>query len=172
MPQAALVYRKLRELRLAQLGDPNADIADEYVFQPDQMNRKYAYRKLTRQFGVILHEAGLKQTADNESRTLYSLRHTSLMYRIRYGGHIDSGQLANNARTSSEMLERFYLSRMESSHYTERLHAKKERKPKKAKSTFVTPANLEPVDLQGMFSKARERLPKELRDKPLKLGGD
>ena len=169
MPQAARVYKKMRALRLQVLGDPKANIDDEYIFQPEQMNRRYAYRKLTRQFEVILNEAGLKQTADDEVRTLYSLRHTSLMYRIKYGGEINPLILAKNARTSVEMLERFYLSRMESGQFTDNLHAKKDRQRKKGKATFVTAPDLEPVDLQSMFAKAAERLPKELRSKPLKL---
>lgn len=47
------------------------------------------------------------------------------MYRLRYGGPVDALILANNARTSVDMLERFYLSKLESSHVTDALHSKK-----------------------------------------------
>ena len=43
-------------------------------------------------------------------RTLYSLRHTAIMYRLLYGQGIDTLTLARNARTSVQMIERFYAS--------------------------------------------------------------
>ncbi len=133
MPRAAAVYKQLRALRLAQLGDASANIDDEYVFMPQHLNRDYAYRQITRQFNVLLKEADLRLNADNDVRTLYSLRHTSLMYRLKFGGEINPLILANNARTSVEMLERFYLSRIESSQFTAALHSSKQVKKPKAK---------------------------------------
>lgn len=135
MPRAATVYKRLRAMRLAELNDPNADIDDEYVFAPQHLNRDYAYRTLARQFDVLLEATGLRQNADGELRSMYSLRHTSIMYRLQYGARIDSLLLANNARTSVDMLERFYASHLESSHVTGQLHAKKEPARKKPKVT-------------------------------------
>ena len=43
-------------------------------------------------------------------RTLCSLRHTAIMYRLLYGQGIDTLTLARNARTSVQMIERFYAS--------------------------------------------------------------
>jgi hypothetical protein len=145
MPRAAICYKRLRAERLAQLGDPSKDIGDEYVFEPDQANRDYAYRKLTRQFDVILDAAGLRIGPDGEERTLYSLRHTSLMYRLKYGGEINPLMLANNARTSMDMLERFYLSRLESSHFTDDLHAPKAAKRQRRQKAIVTGPPIQPV---------------------------
>jgi hypothetical protein len=74
---------------------------------PDQENRTYAYTKLTRQFDVILDTAKLRVAADGSDRTLYSLRHTSLMHHLQQGGDVNPLIFAKNARTSVEMLERF-----------------------------------------------------------------
>jgi hypothetical protein len=56
------------------LGNANANIDDEFVFMPAQTNRMYAYRQLVRQFDVLLHTAKLRESADGDVRTLYSLR--------------------------------------------------------------------------------------------------
>lgn len=124
MPRAATFYKRLKAMRSAQL-PTGTSIDDEYVFMPSQLNRTYAYRQLVRQFDVLLENAKLRVSADGDVRTLYSLRHTSLMYRLKYGGQINPLILANNARTSVEMLERFYLAQLESSQFTADLHARK-----------------------------------------------
>jgi hypothetical protein len=140
MPRAAIFYRQLREHRLAQIGDAKADISDEYVFEAGQQNRDYAYQKITRQFDVILDTAGLRVSADGDDRTLCSLRHTSLMYRLRYGGDINPLVLAKNARTSVEMLQRFYLSKLEAAQFTADLHAQKaSKRQRRDRATFIAP---------------------------------
>ena len=170
MPRAAIFYGQLRANRLAQLGDPKADISDEYVFEPGQENRDYAYRKITRQFDVILDTAGLRVSPEGDSRTLYSLRHTSLMYRLRYGGQINPLVLAKNARTSVEMLERFYLSKLETAQFTEDLHAPKpSKRQRREKATFTAPP--QPADdLRTRLEQGRLR--KRVGDRRLKLVGD
>ena len=55
-----------------------------------------------------LKEAELKISAGGERRTLYSLRHTAIMFRLTKGDDIDLLTLARNCRTSVSMLERFY----------------------------------------------------------------
>lgn len=137
MPRAASFYKRLRASRLAALDDPKANIDDEYVFVPQHDNRTYAYRQLARQFDVLLEATSLRESANGEARTLYSLRHTSLMYRLRYGAQISPLILANNARTSVEMLERFYLAQLESTHVTADLHARKPAAPKKKTTVGV-----------------------------------
>ncbi len=52
--------------------------------------------------------AGIKKNQLDQNRTLYSLRHTSIMFRLLYGNSIDLLTLARNARTSVEMIEKFY----------------------------------------------------------------
>ena len=51
---------------------------------------------------------GLKSSAAGETRTLYSLRHSSIMFRLLFGRTVDTLTLARNARTSPEMIDRFY----------------------------------------------------------------
>ena len=54
----------------------------------------------------------ISQGLNGEKRTIYSLRHTCIMYRLLYGEDIDVISLARNARTSEEMIDRFYASQL------------------------------------------------------------
>lgn len=64
------------------------------------------------QFRRILEAAGLRKGARGQNRTLYSLRHTAITFRLLYGQGIDLLTLAKNARTSVEMIEKFYASEL------------------------------------------------------------
>lgn len=90
----------------------NADLGfgkpDDYVFFPALKNRTYAFQTMRLQFNHVLNEAGLKKSPTGTPRTLYSLRHTAIMFRLLNGGNIDLLTLARNCRTSVDMLERFY----------------------------------------------------------------
>ncbi len=111
MPTAVDVYERLLERHKKQgYGKPN-----DYVFFPQYQNREYALQTIRRQFDFILKEAGLEEDARGRKRTLYSLRHTSLMFRLLKGDNVDVFVLARNALTSVDQLERFYLSHAESS---------------------------------------------------------
>jgi Phage integrase SAM-like domain len=141
MPRATKHYKALRDMRIKELSEngkqgAKIDISNEYLFMPQYQNRNYAYAKIARQFEVLLNVAGLKISPNDDVRTLYSLRHTSLMYRLKYGAEINPLKLANNARTSVEMLERFYLAQLESSEYTKDLHAKKQPRIRKKPSAI------------------------------------
>jgi hypothetical protein len=144
MPKAAYYYKQLRQLAMAALTEEDKragkTIDDQYVFMPQHENRAYAYQQIYRQFELLLQESKLKHSADGDVRTLYSLRHSSLMYRFMYGGVINTTMLAINARTSTAMLERFYLSKLESSDNTSALHARKEPRHKKKASAIMTTA--------------------------------
>ncbi|MGA0142967.1 MAG: hypothetical protein ACO3JD_10435, partial [Burkholderiaceae bacterium] len=83
---------------------------DDYVFLPQVANRKYALSVLGFQFEWLLNELGLRLDQNGRPRTLYSLRHTAIMLRLLYGKNIDLLTLARNARTSVDMLNRFYAS--------------------------------------------------------------
>ena len=61
-------------------------------------------------FSWILKDLEIKQGPHGVERTLYSLRHTAITFRLIYGGSIDLLTLARNARTSVEMIEKFYAS--------------------------------------------------------------
>ena len=57
-------------------------------------------------FNTILDELGLKFDRDGQRRTLYSLRHSYISFRLMEGA--DIYQLAKNCRTSVEMIEKHY----------------------------------------------------------------
>ena len=83
----------------------------DYVFLPKFKNRSTALEIMSRMFTHILKECDLKQDKFNKPRTLYSLRHTSIMSRI-LKGKVDYHVLAKNCRTSISMIERFYGSHL------------------------------------------------------------
>ncbi|MGD9670795.1 MAG: tyrosine-type recombinase/integrase [Hyphomicrobiaceae bacterium] len=59
-----------------------------------------------RQFNRILEELNLKFDRDGNRRTLYSLRHSYISFRLLEGA--DIYQIAKNCRTSVEMIEKHY----------------------------------------------------------------
>ena len=84
---------------------------EDYVFLPGETDRVYALAVLGFWFKWVMREAGVASVdALGRDRTLYCLRHTSIMFRLLYGQGIDMLTLARNARTSVQMIERFYAS--------------------------------------------------------------
>ena len=59
-----------------------------------------------KQFNRILQEQGLKFDRQGNRRTLYSLRHSYISFRLLEGA--DIYQIAKNCRTSVEMIEKHY----------------------------------------------------------------
>jgi integrase len=87
---------------------------DDYVFLPAESDRVYALAVLGFWFKWVMREAGVApEDAMGRLRTLYCLRHTSIMFRLLYGQGIDMLTLARNARTSVQMIERFYASALD-----------------------------------------------------------
>jgi len=107
MPQAVRAYQKLRQYHAEQNRSGQVSASD-YVFVPDYLSRDHALQLLQHQFEVILAVTGLRSDVNGEHRSLYSLRHSSIMYRLLYGDGINTLVLARNARTSVEMIDRFY----------------------------------------------------------------
>jgi integrase len=83
---------------------------DDYIFMPHLKNREHALAVLNFFFHWVLEKAGLSKGPLGQSRTLYCLRHTAITLRLLYGQGIDMLTLARNARTSVNMVERFYAS--------------------------------------------------------------
>ena len=81
---------------------------DDYIFQPEHQNREYALVQLRRQYEYLLEQTSLKKDVRGEPRTMYSLRHTAIMFRLLNSDGLDLLTLARNSRTSVEMIERFY----------------------------------------------------------------
>lgn len=86
----------------------------DFVFMPEYPNRTTAVNTYRRIFNHFLEEAKLKTDKDGNPRSPYSLRHYALQVRLRKSaGKVNIYWLAENAGTSVEQLERFYLKRME-----------------------------------------------------------
>ena len=107
MPDALDFYDKLRIL------NPEYK-PDDYLFFNNYPNRSTAIRNVNRQFNYILHLAKIKETSDGQNLTPYALRHYSLQTRlVKSKGKVNIFNLAKNAGTSVEQLERFYLKNLE-----------------------------------------------------------
>ncbi len=106
---AVFVYEKLLAKQKAEgFGRP-----DDYLFQPGLLDRRWLLVAYGWQFMYLQSLAGITANAANgQTRTIYSLRHTAMTFRLLYGGKIDLITLARNARTSVEMIERFYSSNL------------------------------------------------------------
>ncbi len=105
---ARLNYRKLKGYHAAQgLTGP-----DNYLFMPEQENRETALDALASQFTALLELSGLRRDEEGKPRTLYSLRHTAIVRSIKKGLPLE--MIAANARTSSDMIRRFYGSHVKS----------------------------------------------------------
>lgn len=103
---AVQVYEVLRSERRSR-----GEVApDDYLFFPELKNREHALAVLNFFFKWVLQEAGLETGPLGQKRTLYCLRHTAITLRLLYGQGIDMLTLARNARTSVNMIERFYAS--------------------------------------------------------------
>ena len=100
-------YKKLKDY------NSNLCTAEDYLFLPKMQNRSHANRTFQRMFNHVVEVEKLKFDLDGNARTTYSLRHYSLQTRLnKSGGKINIYDLARNAGTSVNQLERFYLKRM------------------------------------------------------------
>lgn len=105
---AVRIYEKLFEHML----NRNAASPDDFLFLPEIKDREAASYLITKHFRKILIDLNLRKGALGQNRSLYSLRHTAITFRLLYGKGIDLLTLAKNARTSVEMIERFYASEL------------------------------------------------------------
>jgi integrase len=123
---AVRVYEKiLGHARKKGYGRP-----DDFVFMPHEHNRCYALTVMGFWFKWLLGEARVAtQDAFHRSRTLYCLRHTSIMFRLLYGQGIDVLTLAKNARTSVQMIEKFYASSLSAEMNIDLLQSRRTRTP-------------------------------------------
>jgi integrase len=111
LQSAVVVYEKLKEFH-EKHGQANPT---DYLFFPQLKDRKFVLIYLGWQFKFVQEQACIEANASNgKNRTLYSLRHTSITFRLLYGRSIDLLTLARNARTSVEMIEKFYSSNLSS----------------------------------------------------------
>lgn len=108
-PAVHVYEAALAQAKAHGLGGP-----EDYVFLPQEKDRGYALAVLGFWFKWVMRESGVA-TEDTwgRPRTLYCLRHTAIMFRLLYGQGIDMLTLARNARTSVQMIERFYASALD-----------------------------------------------------------
>lgn len=98
MPEAIGAYRRI----LARRGrDPKA-----YIFLPEYRNRETAMAKMRAGYDALLKAAGLTFDGFGKRRCMYSLRHTSIT--LRLNEEVNVFDLATNAGTSVDQIERFY----------------------------------------------------------------
>ena len=121
LPPAVGIYeRLLSRQKLQGYGQP-----DDYVFFPEESNRRRMLDVVGWLFNWILKDLHIKQGPHGAMRSLYSLRHTAITFRLIFGGNIDLLALARNARTSVEMIEKFYASTLAPEMNIALLHGKR-----------------------------------------------
>jgi integrase len=119
---AVFVYEKV----LAYQASRGYGAPDDYVFFPEESNRRLVLDITGWAFNWILKNLGIKAGPHGADRTLYSLRHTAITFRLIYGGNIDLLTLARNARTSVEMIDKFYASTLTSEMNIALLHGRRQ----------------------------------------------
>lgn len=105
---AVRIYEKLFKY----MKDKGLASPDDYLFLPEIKDREAASYLITKDFRKVLLATNLRKGHLGQNKTLYSLRHTAITNRLLYGNGIDLLTLARNARTSVEMIERFYASQL------------------------------------------------------------
>jgi integrase len=121
LPAAVPLYERIKAMGLEKgFGQP-----EDPVFMPDEKDRTVALNFLGWLFNWILNDLGLKTGPHGAERSLYSLRHTAITFRLLYGGKVDLLTLAKNSRTSVEMIEKFYASTLSAEANIALLHAKR-----------------------------------------------
>jgi integrase len=132
MPEAISIFRLI-----VNRDGPNPD---SFLFKSQYLNRDTAQERIRDRFEALLKDTGLALNELGHKRTIYSLRHTALMFRLLHGDNVDLMMLARNAGTSVGQLDRFYLSHAHAAMKVENLHSMK---PRREVPTFEPP-NEEP----------------------------
>ena len=89
------------------------DDRNDFLFFNEIRDREsYVSDRVSRMFSLLCDHAGLVEDSYGQKHTMYSLRHSALCFQILKTGGTDLFGLAQNARTSTEMLEKFYLSHL------------------------------------------------------------
>ena len=121
LPAAVHIYEHLRDYFTKQKLAKD----DDYLFLPKIKDRQSAIFLLEKMFKRILEETNLRFGTHGQRRTLYSLRHSAITFRLLYGQGIDLLTLARNARTSLEMVDKFYASELRAEMNVGMLHSRR-----------------------------------------------
>ena len=79
---------------------------EEFLFLPEYENRRHAMSIMSRMFNELLHTLDMKYGKLGEERTLYSLRHTAIIFNLAH--FQDHFEVAKRADTSIKMIEDYY----------------------------------------------------------------
>lgn len=118
MPATVGIYKSL----IAQLKKEKLPCGlDDYVFYPQmRTNRTTMMEVVSRLFKRIVSESNIEEKT-GKAITLYSLRHTAIMFRLIIG-KVDTLALSRNARTSQNMIDKFYASHLTTDQVRRQLH--------------------------------------------------
>ena len=100
LPTSFYAFRDMKILR------PDHKESD-YIFAPQYEDRRTAMRYMSNMFAQILRESKMKRGRLGEERTLYSLRHTSLIFNLSQP-NVDLLDIARRADTSMKMIQDYY----------------------------------------------------------------
>lgn len=103
MPGAVSAYERIKQRY------PDAT-AEDFIFLPQYPNRVTASKIIQRQFKELMKLAKVEDDPyTGQKHTIYSLRHTAICMRIILShGQVNIFNLAKNAGTSVDQIERFY----------------------------------------------------------------
>jgi integrase len=119
MSAAVHAYRHILSQR------PNTSSPSDYLLLPNIIDRDHALKVLGVHFNWVLQNTGLKRSPTGTMRSLYSLRHSAITFRLLYGSGVDLLTLARNARTSVQMIERHYASTLQAEQNIAMLHSRR-----------------------------------------------
>ena len=121
LPTAVRIYREIvKHYQPMGLAGPN-----DFLIMPQQPDREHMLKVLSVHFNWVLKDTGLKMSPTQTERTLYSLRHSAITFRLLYGQGVDLLTLALNARTSVDMIERHYASTLQAEQNIAMLHSRR-----------------------------------------------
>ena len=100
LPTSFYALRDIKKLR------PEHKETD-YLFAPHYDNRRTAMRYMSNMFSQVLRELKMTKGKLGEVRTLYSLRHTSLIFNLSQP-NVDLLDIARRADTSMKMIQDYY----------------------------------------------------------------
>lgn len=121
LPAAVRIYECLSSY----FAEKGLAAPDDYLFLPNIKDRQAAIVLLEGHFRKILIHSHLRYSHLGQRRTLYSLRHSAITFRLLYGNNIDLLTLARNARTSAEMIDKFYASELTAEMNVGMLHSRR-----------------------------------------------
>jgi hypothetical protein len=153
MPACVEVYEAL----LGSHKEAGLDGPDDYVFypkfkEPEYSKRVYAKDTMRRHFNHVLEAAKLKVATNQEVRTLYSLRHSRIMYTLMDNPLIDLKTLADNCRTSIAMLDEHYLEHVKNRLNIEKITGvKKPLKKKRAEEILKKAEDIKTAEMLKLF---------------------